>query len=549
MFDTLVTEENNTETENKNMPTIYNDEVRDYVRSTVRNRVLELKEDANLNLNHMGIRFSDIVNRRFMDTKSVAIIGAGNLGHPTFRTICNLGFKAIAVIDDDTIDIENISPQDHDLVEIGQPKVKFLEAWALRHCGLQVDAIQERVEDMDHLYDLLDFTPDIVIVCVDNMKLRNAILQPIAYDDEEACTPELLIDMRMAAGQWTTFILPLEAVTYIFDRFGPIQDLVTKHMIFSDEEGVQEACTARATNFTGYNAASYVGAFLTWYSNNHASFNTSEYLLSFLNVKTEEGPSFKWEHSFNCMQWRTITKTPQEYKQLAISMQFLKRELELDMGMHRAYVINTILAEPTFVNSKVKVEYVQTSYLEGNEVHLGDLLVYSWYNANLDRREFSLLRVLSSDNLGVEGKNVFTTETNYYDRYDIRVKAILRNHPRLVDEEWDVEEAPATASPTVTSKGEIVLENGTSYAVYITDEINTYIKASDSDEISKVVAYINSVRIKVNFNGHEVVIPSKYINSVMYMDNGGNEVFEENFAYERTQSDEEYSVDEEDYTI
>jgi len=153
--------------------------------------------------------------------------------------------------------------------------------------------------------------PDIIITGVDNMETRNGLLGDLirrACQDGGA-VPELFIDMRMGAGQWSTFILP------VFDsvRIGAsnkMAEVIREHMVFSDEEGEQEECTARATHFTGMNAASYVGAFLTWYSNNPTF--TFDSLINFYMQETKGGPPFKFREDFDSMGWEFILPRPSD---------------------------------------------------------------------------------------------------------------------------------------------------------------------------------------------------------------------------------------------
>jgi len=338
--------------------------LRHTMRDAVEAEVLSRIEDPTFNPSEFSTRFQDLVDLSFNADKSVVIIGAGGLGHPTFKNIIDMGFNNITLIDPDRIDPENVQAQGYDFLDIGQYKVDVLKDWTLKHRGLKINTIREKVTGYDHILELLGYPPDIVISCVDNMELRNNMYNDFYFHVRKVSDgelegvrnlPYLYIDMRMSAGEWTVFIHPLNFRNPVTNAsmtppntlnnckyrtfYSHFRNLIShclandNNMIFDEEEGVEEACTARATIFTGYNAASYVGAFLAWYSNNHKvlAYHPAQQCEPYIRAieswydlseekiykhYTEENPPavFKYEKTFNSMSWEGVTKSPSEAK-------------------------------------------------------------------------------------------------------------------------------------------------------------------------------------------------------------------------------------------
>lgn len=439
------------------------DEARPIIQEIIKEKCLDIQTDPAIDLRETGIRFRDLVNCRFVEDKSVVIIGAGNLGHPTLRTVLNLGFKTVGIIDNDVIDIENISPQDHDIIELGQPKVKALEQWALRHCGVQITAVQERVSSWQDILSMLDFRPDIVIVAVDNMILRNALLESILYAENNTDV-ELFIDMRMSAGQWATFILPMKAVHTQMD-ISLISPLVRKYMIFPDEEGEQEPCTARATNFTGVNAASYVGSFLAWYSNNPMTF---ELLRSFLDV-TDTGSAFKWEKSFNSMKWQEITKSPQAFRMQQNLIQQNKAVAQAEVDKQEAAAILEMVIASTKAGKTLDPE---TCTAEG--ISVGDILIYE---ADYAFSPYRAIRIYKKDFNGDDELcylclDVFNPEHTIYIYALDFMKVVLKDVPMSTKEMEHSVYANQEGSDWLLTTATCAIDEGTSSG----DLPNTFIR-------------------------------------------------------------------------
>lgn len=344
------------------IPNNYQD-LRPHINQAVEAEMLKLVEDPTYDLRAFSRRFSDLVRIPYLESKSVVLIGLGGLGHPTFRTLINLGFKNITIIDPDVIDPENVQAQDQDFIELGQPKVQAMSDWALRHAGVRVTTYQKKVESYSDLKSLLTFVPDLLICTVDNMELRNEIYCDFKYLVEPSTgsinleLPELYIDMRMSAGSWTTFAFPMQriskTVTYTNWFLYQVND-ENSNVVFTDEEGIQEPCTARATNFTGYNAASYVGSFLAWWS--HRPFRDAETWYAFTDLADTKS-DFKYMKAFDSARWQAITQSPKEAN---LQKRFIENNNKLLMLEERDSLFSNII-----------------TYNKNGDYEIGDYIIFA----------------------------------------------------------------------------------------------------------------------------------------------------------------------------
>lgn len=157
----------------------------------------------------------------------INIIGAGAVGSFTALALAKMGFKNILVFDDDRIDIENMNCQFFRFSDIGKFKVDALKELIKDFTNQEIDIIPTKWEG---------FSLDGITICaVDSMKVRKNV-----YDTYfmKAHKSSLVIDPRMGAE------------TAMLFSYNPLKqkdgDSYSK-TLYSDEDAVQERCTAKST--------------------------------------------------------------------------------------------------------------------------------------------------------------------------------------------------------------------------------------------------------------------------------------------------------------
>lgn len=183
-------------------------------------------------------RQMDLLSPTDMERAQVTVIGAGGIGSPTVIGLARMGIPGLTIYDDDIVELHNLAYQCYRKVDIGRLKVEALAEIVAEVAETTVVTIPERFTSQR-----LD---GIVIVAVDTMRDRKVIFKAASYDPQV----KLLIEARMGAE-----ILRL----YTFRPMEP--DKVRwyeQHMLYDDEEALEEACTAQAINYTGSIAAGLI---------------------------------------------------------------------------------------------------------------------------------------------------------------------------------------------------------------------------------------------------------------------------------------------------
>lgn len=181
-------------------------------------------------MNNYLTRQRDILPEDLLD-EPITIIGAGAVGSFTTFFLAKMGFNNLTVIDDDTVDEENMCCSLYETVDVGFPKVQ-----ALNRMTSLVTGSGDGVAYSDDKYEAGVF-PGIVIMAVDNMEVRRLIFTNHArsYDTK------LIVDPRMGAENITIVAMrPTEASD---------QEAYRK-MWHSDTNSLREPCTAKATVYT-----------------------------------------------------------------------------------------------------------------------------------------------------------------------------------------------------------------------------------------------------------------------------------------------------------
>lgn len=183
------------------------------------------------------IRQSDIIPSNVLETP-ITVIGAGAIGSFTVLALSKMGFHNIQVFDFDEVSDANMSCQWYRIKDIKKPKVEALQDLIRDFTGLGITAIDERFDGSQEL-------KGIVISSVDSMAVRKMIWESILKSPGVTH----LIDPRMAAEYALSFVMKPQSEA---DRKS------YEKTLYTDENSVEERCTAKATMYTATMLAGYV---------------------------------------------------------------------------------------------------------------------------------------------------------------------------------------------------------------------------------------------------------------------------------------------------
>jgi molybdopterin/thiamine biosynthesis adenylyltransferase len=175
------------------------------------------------------IRQRDLVPEHILDTP-ITIVGAGAIGSWTALCLAKMGFSFLEVFDDDMVDEVNLSSQMFSPSQIEQPKVFALKDIVKAFTGVEIKAVQKRF-DLDSRGE-----GAVVISAVDSMVSRRAIYRSVI-----SSYSKFLIDPRMGAES---------ALLYVCKPHDPSDRERYEKTFYSDQDAVQERCTAKATIYT-----------------------------------------------------------------------------------------------------------------------------------------------------------------------------------------------------------------------------------------------------------------------------------------------------------
>jgi hypothetical protein len=160
----------------------------------------------------------------------ITIIGAGAIGSFTTLALAKMGFQDIKVFDFDSLEIENMNCQFYRFSDIGRPKVEALRDLVKDFSNVEIDARNEQYQ--------AGCFKGIVISAVDSMAVRKKI-----WDNHKGMSPhtKLILDPRMGAET---------AMLYVMSPMDEADISSYEKTLYSDENAVQERCTAKATMYT-----------------------------------------------------------------------------------------------------------------------------------------------------------------------------------------------------------------------------------------------------------------------------------------------------------
>ena len=297
--------------------------------SAVEELALQIHTDPNINLDDTTTRFSTALNIRYLREKTICLVGVGGIGNWVVKVLISMGVTKLIIIDDDIVELHNVCPQNFGLVDLGVPKVQAAADVIMQHSGVAIRTIQKKVDGFVELVEECQCVPDIIITAVDNMEFRNTFADGLCNRVLNSSTtdshrvPELFIDLRMALGDWTAYAIPTRAILQKLgyeDRSMLMYNRYIDVACFLQEDAVQEPCTARAIGYTGANIASFVGAYLHWYTNEgrlQFSGNAEEFpdarmaIKDYFDMAEYQKSHFKMHTTFSSRDWEFITPTAQ----------------------------------------------------------------------------------------------------------------------------------------------------------------------------------------------------------------------------------------------
>lgn len=173
------------------------------------------------------IRSLDLINQEILTTP-INIIGAGAIGSWACLALAKMGFTDITVFDSDYVSIENVGIQIYGSIHIGMKKVDALQDLVKMLADMKIKVVAENYTKVSQLKGM-------TLVGVDSMRARRDIYN---LHKKEFHHSGMYIDLRMGATQMLSYSYP-----NIFDCNYEIT-------LYSDENALQERCTAKATIYT-----------------------------------------------------------------------------------------------------------------------------------------------------------------------------------------------------------------------------------------------------------------------------------------------------------
>lgn len=168
----------------------------------------------------------------------ITIIGAGAIGSFTALALTKMGFTDVEVWDFDEVSVENMNCQWYRFGDIGKPKVNALQELVFDFTKIKIIPKQERYVDQE--------LSGILITAVDSMAARKQIWERLKAGNYGVTW---LIDPRMAAEY---------AMSFVINPWDEKDRETYEKVLYSDEESVNERCTAKATMYTSTMIAGYV---------------------------------------------------------------------------------------------------------------------------------------------------------------------------------------------------------------------------------------------------------------------------------------------------
>lgn len=125
------------------------------------------------------------------ETKTVSIIGLGNIGSHTALGLARLGLKKFVLFDHDKVENHNLSSQAFPFDSLGKEKVVAISEEMKRISNSNILEIPQK-------FNVDDEVGDIIIIAVDSMDARKNICKQLKANGSDF---DLLIDGRIGGSQ------------------------------------------------------------------------------------------------------------------------------------------------------------------------------------------------------------------------------------------------------------------------------------------------------------------------------------------------------------
>lgn len=167
----------------------------------------------------------------------ITVIGCGAIGSFAILSLAKMGFTEIIAYDFDEVGLENMNCQFYRRSDCGKNKATALKSLVHDFTGEWINAKAERWAGQP--------LAGIVITAVDSMEVRKAVWEHCRGNPNV----QWFIDPRMSAEY---------AVSFVSDP-NDEKDIVSyERTLHTDDNSVQERCTAKATMYTATMIAGYV---------------------------------------------------------------------------------------------------------------------------------------------------------------------------------------------------------------------------------------------------------------------------------------------------
>lgn len=192
------------------------------------------------------LRQQDVVDAEKLANLQVTLIGLGSIGSVTGLYLAKMGVCKLTCFDADVVDIHNLSNQAYGMSDVGLLKADAFSILVENQTGVLPNTIGMQFDGRQ--------LSGVVISAVDSMESRKAIWKRI----RDQASVQLYIDSRMALDTMDIYIVRPQVKA---DRVSYSQTLV------SDDQTLQEPCTARTICYTPLMAASIICSLVKRYVN------------------------------------------------------------------------------------------------------------------------------------------------------------------------------------------------------------------------------------------------------------------------------------------
>lgn len=164
---------------------------------------------------------------------NITILGAGAVGSYTALALAKMGCTNIEVWDKDVVDTVNMNCQLYRFKDIRKPKVFALQEIVKDFTGIEIKAVNE-------FWTSQKTFRGIVLCAIDSMEARKQVFEK---HDKSGYFTTHLIDARMGAES---------IILYTVDMRQKKSKEAYAKTLYTDENAIQERCTAKSTIYTAH---------------------------------------------------------------------------------------------------------------------------------------------------------------------------------------------------------------------------------------------------------------------------------------------------------